>query len=70
MTETFPVFRKTLLVQLGNKKSDEQKCKYYVPVCLKKVLCLFSAIQYYCCVVFFYDCVTTKFSYQHIVANV
>ncbi|XP_071349733.1 polyamine deacetylase HDAC10 isoform X2 [Trachinotus anak] len=27
---------KTLVVQFSNKDSDEQKCKHYVPVCLKK----------------------------------
>ncbi|XP_070763817.1 polyamine deacetylase HDAC10 [Enoplosus armatus] len=27
---------KTLLVQFSNKESEEQKCKYYIPVCLKK----------------------------------
>lgn len=43
VTETFPIFRRTLLVQFSNKESGGQKCKYYVPVCLKKVLCLFSA---------------------------
>ncbi|XP_029288791.1 polyamine deacetylase HDAC10 [Cottoperca gobio] len=27
---------KTLLVQFSNKQSEEQKCKYHIPVCLKK----------------------------------
>ncbi|XP_076588220.1 polyamine deacetylase HDAC10 [Chaetodon auriga] len=27
---------KTLVVQFSNKESDEQKCKYSIPVCLKK----------------------------------
>nr|XP_020480994.1 histone deacetylase 10 [Monopterus albus] len=27
---------KTLVVQFSSKKSEEQKCKYYIPVCLKK----------------------------------
>ncbi|GLD58977.1 histone deacetylase 10 [Lates japonicus] len=27
---------KTLVVQFSNKESEEQKCKYYIPVCLKK----------------------------------
>ncbi|XP_041795005.1 polyamine deacetylase HDAC10 [Chelmon rostratus] len=27
---------KTLVVQLSNKVSEEQKCKYYIPVCLKE----------------------------------
>ncbi|XP_070687142.1 polyamine deacetylase HDAC10 [Pempheris klunzingeri] len=27
---------KTLLVQFSNKESEEQTCKYYIPVCLKK----------------------------------
>ncbi|XP_051237558.1 polyamine deacetylase HDAC10 isoform X1 [Dicentrarchus labrax] len=27
---------KTVLVQFSSKESEEQKCKYYIPVCLKK----------------------------------
>ncbi|XP_026167643.1 polyamine deacetylase HDAC10 isoform X2 [Mastacembelus armatus] len=27
---------KTLVMQISNKKSDEQKCKYHIPVCLKQ----------------------------------
>lgn len=27
---------KTLLVKFGNEQSEEHKCKYYIPVCLKK----------------------------------
>uniref|UniRef100_A0A7N9AQV8 Histone deacetylase 10 n=1 Tax=Mastacembelus armatus TaxID=205130 RepID=A0A7N9AQV8_9TELE len=30
------IFRKTLVMQISNKKSDEQKCKYHIPVCLKQ----------------------------------
>uniref|UniRef100_A0A8C4HXP9 Histone deacetylase 10 n=1 Tax=Dicentrarchus labrax TaxID=13489 RepID=A0A8C4HXP9_DICLA len=32
------IFRKTVLVQFSSKESEEQKCKYYIPVCLKKVI--------------------------------
>lgn len=41
MTEIhLSIFSKTLLVQFSNKQSEEQKSKYYIPVCLKKVLCV------------------------------
>lgn len=33
------VFRKTLVVQISSENKEEQKSKYYIPVCLKKVLC-------------------------------
>lgn len=51
VTEKFLIFRKTLLVQFRNKESGKQKCKYYVPVCLKKVLCLFSVRVCVCSVI-------------------
>lgn len=78
------IFRKTLVVQLSNKVSEEQKCKYYIPVCLKEVMSgtivkiaiqkicqLFfcACIQYYSFIVFIYHCITTKLSQQDIVAN-
>lgn len=46
MTKTLYICRKTVVVQFSNKASDEQKGKYHIAVCLKKVLCTFPACVY------------------------
>lgn len=46
MTKILHICRKTVVMQFSNKESDEQKGKYHIPVCLKKVPCTFPACVY------------------------